>query len=156
MRRNQKGFLIVLCLCMLSVSGIFGVYQYRKGQNQEADPGASGQSAQADETQEAEPEKEAANSEGTVAKADTEENQTEAKIETEEDIYEIGEAELAQAEEPAEQTDEEPEDTSAAEEEETEEDTEEEAEVPAAERFCRGQPADLACGRGCDPELQHG
>ena len=143
MRRNQKGFLIVLCLCMLSVSGIFGVYQYRKGQNQEADPGASGQSAQADETQEAEPEKEAANSEGTVAKADTEENQTEAKIETEEDIYEIGEAELAQAEEPAEQTDEEPEDTSAAEEEETEEDTEEEAEVPAAEQFAFAEDSQL-------------
>ena len=31
MRKNQKGFLIALCLCMLSISGIFGVYQYQKG-----------------------------------------------------------------------------------------------------------------------------
>ena len=99
MRRNQKSFLIVLCLCMLSISGIVGVYQYRKGQNQEAEPEAPQQSAQTEETRETEPEKEAANSEGTVAQADTEENLDEAKIETEEDIYEIGEAELAQAEE---------------------------------------------------------
>lgn len=99
MRRNQKSFLIVLCLCMLSISGIVGVYQYRKGQNQETEPEAPQQSAQTEETRETEPEKEAANSEGTVAQADTEENLDEAKIETEEDIYEIGEAELAQAEE---------------------------------------------------------
>ena len=99
MRRNQKSFLIVLCLCMLSISGIVGVYQYRKGQNQETEPEAPQQSAQTEETRETKPEKEAANSEGTVAQADTEENLDEAKIETEEDIYEIGEAELAQAEE---------------------------------------------------------
>lgn len=99
MRRNQKSFLIVLCLCMLSISGIVGVYQYRKGQNQETEPEAPQQSAQTEETRETEPEKEAANSEGTVAQADTEENLDEAKIETEEDIYEIGEAELAQTEE---------------------------------------------------------
>ena len=95
MRRNQKSFLIVLCLCMLSISGIVGVYQYRKGQNQETEPEAPQQSAQTEETRETEPEKEAANSEGTVAQADTEENLDEAKIETEEDIYEIGEGVLA-------------------------------------------------------------
>ena len=46
MRRNQKSFLIVLCLCMLSISGIVGVYQYRKGQNQESEPEAPKQSSQ--------------------------------------------------------------------------------------------------------------
>lgn len=97
MHKNQKGFLIALCLCMLSVSGIFGVYQYRKGQTAEPEKVVPRQNAQAKETQE--PEKEAANSEGTVAQADTQEKKEEAKIETEEDIYEIGEAELAQAEE---------------------------------------------------------
>lgn len=100
MHKNQKGFLIALCLCMLSVSGIFGVYQYQKGQTPEPEKTVPKQSAQVEETPE--PEKEAANSEGTVAQADTQEKKKEeAKIETEEDIYEIGEAELAQAEEPA-------------------------------------------------------
>ena len=97
MHKNQKGFLIVLCLCMLSVSGIFGVYQYRKGQT-----GSQNQTAPQKVAQAEEPQKEAANSRGTVAKADTEdEGKEEAKIETEEDIYEIGEAELAKAEEEA-------------------------------------------------------
>lgn len=110
MHKNQKGFLIALCLCMLSVSGIFGVYQYQKGQTSEPEKTAPKQSAQAEETPE--PEKEAANSEGTVAQADTQEKKIEeAKIETEEDIYEIGEAELAQAEEPAEEVPETEEDT---------------------------------------------
>lgn len=98
MHKNQKGFLIALCLCMLSVSGIFGVYQYQKGQSDEPKTTVPQNTAQAEETEE--PQKEAANSRGTVAKADTEEEVTEeAKIETEEDIYEIGEAELAKAEE---------------------------------------------------------
>lgn len=115
MHKNQKGFLIVLCLCMLSVSGIFGVYQYRKGQADNPDKTAPQNTAQTEE-----PQKEAANSRGTVAKADTEEEgKEEAKIETEEDIYEIGEAELAKAEE-------------AAPEEETQE--EEEAEETASEQ----------------------
>ena len=105
MHKNQKGFLIVLCLCMLSVSGIFGVYQYRKGQADDQNKTAPQNVAQTEE-----PQKEAANSRGTVAKADTEEEGIEeAKIETEEDIYEIGEAELAKAgeETPEEETQEE-------------------------------------------------
>lgn len=103
MHKNQKGFLITLCLCMLSVSGIFGVYQYRKGQNAEQESEVPQQTAQAEETQE--PEKEAANSQGTVAQVDTQDKETEtAKIETEEDIEKIGEAELAQAETPEEGT----------------------------------------------------
>lgn len=98
MRKNQKGFLIALCLCMLSVSGIFGVYQYRKGlSSTEPQPEVPEQIAQVPE--EEEPEKEAANSSGTVAQADTEEEEAEqAKIDTEEDIYKIGEAELARTE----------------------------------------------------------
>lgn len=99
MQKNRKGFLLVLCLCMLSVSGIFGVYQYQQGKTQEPEVRFSQEIAQTEETQIQEPEKEAANSEGTVAKADTEEkNIEEAKLETEEDIYEIGEAKLAKAE----------------------------------------------------------
>lgn len=102
MHKNQKGFLIALCLCMLSVSGIYGVYQYQKGQTPEPEKNVPRQNAQVEETPE--PEKEAANSEGTVAQADTQDKKIEeAKIETEEDIYEIGEAELAQVEEPAEE-----------------------------------------------------
>lgn len=99
MRKNQKGFLIALCLCMLSVSGIFGVYQYRKGLAvPEPEKEVPRQSAQVQEQEE--PEKEAANSSGTVAQADTEEEEAEqVKIDTEEDIYKIGEAELAQTEE---------------------------------------------------------
>lgn len=97
MRKNQKGFLIALCLCMLSVSGIFGVYQYRKGFSEEPNTEAPRQNAQVETPEE--PEKEAANSRGTVAQADTEEKEEEqAKIDTEEDIYKIGEAELAQTE----------------------------------------------------------
>lgn len=101
MRKNQKGFLIALCLCMLSVSGIFGVYQYRKGlSSPEPQSEVPKESAQVQEQEE--PEKEAANSSGTVAQADTEEKEAEqAKIDTEEDIYKIGEAELAQTEEAA-------------------------------------------------------
>ena len=94
MRKNQKGFLIALCLCMLSVSGIFGVYQYRKGLSEEPQTEVPRQNAQVVTPEE--PEKEAANSRGTVAQADTEEKEEEqAKIDTEEDIYKIGEAELA-------------------------------------------------------------
>lgn len=133
MRRNQKSFLIVLCLCMLSISGIVGVYQYRKGQNQEAEPEAPQQSAQTEETRETEPEKEAANSEGTVAQADTEDNLDEAKIETEEDIYEIGEAELAQAEETEEDAASEETEETAVQSEEAEEELSEEEEADASE-----------------------
>ena len=133
MRRNQKSFLIVLCLCMLSISGIVGVYQYRKGQNQEAEPEAPQQSAQTGETRETEPEKEAANSEGTVAQADTEENLDEAKIETEEDIYEIGEAELAQAEETEEDAASEETEETAVQSEEAEEEPSEEEEADTSE-----------------------
>lgn len=106
MHRNQKGFLIALCLCLLSVSGIAGVYQYRKGQSDGSKTEIPRQSAQVEETQE--PENEAANSRGTVARPDTQEKENEqAKIETEEDIYEIGEAQLAEAEENQEETTEE-------------------------------------------------
>ena len=133
MRRNQKGFLIVLCLCMLSVSGVIGVYQYRKGQNQEAEPETPQQSAQTEETRETGPEKEAANSEGTVAQADTEENLDEAKIETEEDIYEIGEAELAQAEETEEDAASEETEETAVQSEEAEEEPSEEEEADTSE-----------------------
>ena len=133
MRRNQKSFLIVLCLCMLSVSGVIGVYQYRKGQNQEAEPETPQQSAQTEETRETKPEKEAANSEGTVAQADTEENLDEAKIETEEDIYEIGEAELAQAEETEEDAASEETEETAVQSEEAEEEPSEEEEADTSE-----------------------
>ena len=133
MRRNQKSFLIVLCLCMLSISGIVGVYQYRKGQNQETESEAPQQSAQTEETRETEPEKEAANSEGTVAQADTEENLDEAKIETEEDIYEIGEAELAQAEETEEDAASEETEETAVQSEEAEEEPSEEEEADTSE-----------------------
>lgn len=122
MRRNQKGFLIALCLCMLSISGIFGVYQYRKGLAEEPQPSAPKQNAQTEEVQE--PESEAANSEGTIAQADTKEEEADqAKIETEEDIYEIGEAELAQANETTDQT---PEETPVEESNEETKETEEE------------------------------
>ncbi|MBS6396426.1 MAG: M23 family metallopeptidase [Clostridiales bacterium] len=87
---------------MLSVSGIYGVYQYRNGQDQEPDKQVPRESAQVEETQE--PEREAANSEGTVGRAETKDKGTEqAKIDTEEDIQKIGEAELAQAEEKTEE-----------------------------------------------------
>lgn len=95
MRKNQKGFLIALCLCMLSISGIFGVYQYQKGQDPESGTTIPEETAQTDDTQVQE--SQAANSEGTVAQTDTKEDQ--AKLRTEDDIYHIGEAELAQAEE---------------------------------------------------------
>ncbi len=122
MRKNQKGFLIALCLCMLSLSGVFGVYQYRKGLSSEPQNEVPKQNAQAAEQEETE--KEAANSRGAVAQADTKEKEAEqAKIDTEEDIYEIGEAELAKAETQEEETapEEEP-----AEEEAQNEETEEE------------------------------
>lgn len=110
-RKNQRGFLIALCLCMLSVSGIVGVYQYQKERSADQEQ-ASPQKTALEETEDP---TETANSEGTVAQADTEEKQEEAKIETEEDIYDIGQAELAQAEEtqaeePAEPAEEETED----------------------------------------------
>ena len=72
-KRNQKGFLIALCLCMLSLSGIYGVYQYQKS----AAPTPEEQSAQLEQDQ-----KETANSRGAAG-------QTEAKIETEEDVEQI-------------------------------------------------------------------
>lgn len=124
MRKNQKGFLIALCLCMLSVSGIFGVYQYRKGLSEEPQTEVPRQNAQVVTPEE--PEKEAANSRGTVAQADTEEKEEEqAKIDTEEDIYKIGEAELAQAEDTSEE--EAPAEDEASEENPAEEETEEES-----------------------------
>ena len=73
-KKNQKGFLIALCLCMLSLSGIYGVYQYQKS----AAPTPEEQSAQLEQDQ-----KETANSRGAAG-------QTEAKIETEEDVEQIG------------------------------------------------------------------
>lgn len=100
MHRKQKGFMIALCLCLLSLSGVFGIYRYRKSQN--ALPETPVKQEIAEQQPPVEPEKEAASSEGTIAKADTEEKENnEAKIETEEDIYKIGEAELAQTEETA-------------------------------------------------------
>ncbi len=110
MHRKQKGFMIALCLCLLSVSGIFGIYRYRNSQNSLPETPVKQEIAEQEPT--VEPEKEAASSKGTIAKADTEEKENdEAKIETEEDIYKIGEAELAQTEEtaPEEQMEEQPE-----------------------------------------------
>lgn len=105
MQKNRKGFLLVLCLCMLSVSGIFGVYQYQQGKVQEPEVKFPKETAQLEDTKIQEPEKEAANSEGTVAQADTEDKKVEeAKIQTEEDIYKIGEAKLAKREEENTQT----------------------------------------------------
>lgn len=106
MHRNQKGFLIALCLCLLSVSGIAGLYQYQKGKADGSKTEIPKQTAQVEENQE--PENEAANSRGTVARPDTQEKENEqAKIETEEDIYEIGEAQLAEVEKAPEETPEE-------------------------------------------------
>ncbi len=125
MHKNQKGFLIALCLCMLSLSGIFGVYQYRKGLSSEPQKEIPKQSAQVEEPKETE--KEAANSRGAVAQADTKEKEAEqAKIDTEEDIYDIGEAELAKAE--TETQEEIPEEEESVGEEENEETEEEEVE----------------------------
>ena len=81
-KRNQRGFLIALCLCMLSLSGIYGVYRYQKGQT----PTPEEQSAQLEQDQ-----KETANSRGAAGR-------TEAKIETEEDVEQIGQSELAEIE----------------------------------------------------------
>lgn len=98
MHRKQRGFLIALCLCMLSLSGIFGIYQYRRGQAQDVPEQTADRRAE-DGALEEDAEREAANSTGTVARADTQDEKTkEAKIETEEDLQEIGEAEFAQAE----------------------------------------------------------
>lgn len=131
MHKNQKGFLIALCLCMLSISGIFGVYQYRKSASSEPQKEVPKQSAQVAEQEE--PEREAANSRGTVAQADTKEKEEEqAKIDTEEDIYKIGEAELAKAKEQEEETPSEEEsagEETEAKENETEENETEEEEV---------------------------
>ena len=91
MRKNQKGFLIALCLCMLSLSGVFGVYQYRKGLSSEPQNEVPKQNAQAAEQEETE--KEAANSRGAVAQADTKEKEAEqAKIDTEQQHPEFGHA----------------------------------------------------------------
>ena len=100
MHRKQKGFMIALCLCLLSLSGIFGIYRYRKSQNVLPETPVKQEIAKQEPT--VEPEKEVASSEGTIAKADTEDKEKdEAKIETEEDIYKIGEEELAKTEETA-------------------------------------------------------
>ncbi len=125
MRKNQKGFLIVLCLCMLSISGIFGVYQYQKGNSAKPQTEARKQDTQVKAQEE--PEKEAANSRGTVAQADTKEKEEEqAKIDTEEDIYKIGEAELARTDAaPKEET---PAEEESPEEEISEDETEEKEE----------------------------
>lgn len=97
MHRKQKGFMIALCLCLLSLSGIFGMYRYRNSQNHLPETPVKQEAAEQEPTEE--PEKEAASSKGTIAKAGTEEKEKdEAKIETEEDINKIGEAELAQTE----------------------------------------------------------
>ncbi len=125
MRKNQKGFLIVLCLCMLSISGIFGVYQYQKGNSAKPQTEVRKQDTQVKAQEE--PEKEAANSRGTVAQADTKEKEEEqAKIDTEEDIYKIGEAELARTDAaPKEET---PAEEESPEEEISEDETEEKEE----------------------------
>ncbi|MCC8163675.1 MAG: M23 family metallopeptidase [Lachnospiraceae bacterium] len=95
MQKRQRGFVLALCLCILSVSGIYGLQRYRSGQ---AAQEPEEQVAESEETSE-EQETETANSEDTVAQVDTEDKETEeAKIETEEDIYEIGEATLARTE----------------------------------------------------------
>jgi len=113
MHNKQKGFLIALCLCLISVSGVYGVYQYQKGQAEE--PKVSVPKELAQEEPSRQPEKEMANSEDTEATLGTEEKETEiAKIETEEDVRKIGEAELAKAEPeeiPEEEMETEPEDT---------------------------------------------
>ena len=89
--------MIALCLCLLSLSGIFGMYRYRNSQNHLPETPVKQEVAEQEPTEE--PEKEAASSKGTIAKAGTEEKEKdEAKIETEEDINKIGEAELAQTE----------------------------------------------------------
>ena len=99
MQRKQKGFLIALCLCMLSVSGIYGVYRYRSAGQEEQEAPAPKQVAEAETP---EPLQEAANSEGTVAKADTKEETIDLgeAPRTEEEIQRIGEAQLARTPEP--------------------------------------------------------
>ena len=90
MHRKQRGFLIALCLCILSLSGIFGIYQYRRGQAQDVPKQTADRLAEEQASKE-DAEREAANSTGTVARADTQENETEeAKIETEEDLRKSG------------------------------------------------------------------
>lgn len=133
MQKRQRGFLIALCLCVLSVSGIYGAYQYRKGQAEEPEAAAP-EAAQVQETQEEQP-KEAANTQGAVAKADTEEEPETAKIETEEDIENIGEAELAKTEEPEAVPAEEAQPEAVPEEETEEESVEETAAEPSELTF---------------------
>jgi len=110
---------------MLSISGIFGVYQYQKGNSAKPQTEARKQDTQVKAQEE--PEKEAANSRGTVAQADTKEKEEEqAKIDTEEDIYKIGEAELARTDAaPKEET---PAEEESPEEEISEDETEEKEE----------------------------
>ena len=96
MHKSQKGFLITLCLCLISVSGVYGVYRYQKGKAEEPKVTVPQDIAQSEQTRE--PEKEAANSGDAVAKLATEEEKELAKVETEEDLEQIGEAELAKAE----------------------------------------------------------
>lgn len=92
MQKNQKGFLIVLCLCVLSISGIFGLAQYRKGLAEA--PKQEKPDEIALEKQEDIP-KESVNSEDTVAQSAKEEEEQIAKAETEEEVQEIGTATLA-------------------------------------------------------------
>jgi murein DD-endopeptidase MepM/ murein hydrolase activator NlpD len=107
MQKKQKGFLVVLCLCMLSVSGICGIYQYQKGLSQEPEEVLPQETAQVEEDL-SQPETEAANSSDTAAQLGTEDKSPElAMMEndldwnldqtTEEDLEQIGEATLAQA-----------------------------------------------------------
>ncbi len=110
MQKNQRGFLIVLCICLLSVPGIYGAYRYRSGLSEEPENTASLEEEQPEEIPEQQTEE--ANSGEAVAKADTDakEETSEAKVETEEDLEEIGVAEFAQSEE-EEQPEEEPEES---------------------------------------------
>ena len=64
MHRKQRGFLIALCLCILSLSGIFGIYQYRRGQAQDVPKQTADRLAEEQASKE-DAEREAANSTGT-------------------------------------------------------------------------------------------
>lgn len=92
MQRNQKGFLIVLCLCVLSISGIFGLAQYRKGLAENSKQEAPEEIAQ---EKSEDIQKESVNSGDTVAQSAKEEEAQIAKAETEEEVQGIGKATLA-------------------------------------------------------------
>lgn len=65
MHRKQRGFLIALCLCILSLSGIFGIYQYRRGQAQDVPKQTADRLAGGTQASKEDAEREAANSTGT-------------------------------------------------------------------------------------------